>query len=100
MKISWFVNNVVLSQSQILVNMNTSFHFASAREITPDILDVIRSAYKERPVSIYIQEDEPFVPEWQMEEVRRRDMIMRDNPFGLLDCDIVVRDLERELERT
>jgi len=74
--------------------MNTSFHFASAREITPDILEVIKIAYQEKPISIYIQEDEPFVPEWQIQEVRRRDAIMDD----LLDCDQVVSELERELE--
>ena len=74
--------------------MNTSFQFASAREITPDILDVIRSAYQEKPVSIYIQEYEPLVPDWQIQEVRRRDALMGD----LLDCDMVMDELERELE--
>ena len=73
--------------------MNTSFHFASAREITPDILDVIKSAYQEKPISIYIQEDEPFVPYWQMQEVRRRDAVMGD----LLDGELVINELEREL---
>ena len=78
--------------------MNTSFHFASAQEVSPDILDVIRLAYQERPVSIYIQDDEPFVPEWQIREVRRRDSVMLDNPSALLDCDVVVGELQRELE--
>ena len=78
--------------------MNTSFHFASAQEVTTDILDVIRLAYQRRPVSIYIQDDEPFIPEWQMQEVRRRDSVMRDNPSELLDCDEVVSELESELE--
>ena len=71
--------------------MNTSFHFASAQEITPVILDVIRHAYQEKPVSIYIQEDEPFVPEWQIQEVRRREAIMKNNPSYLLDCDEVMK---------
>jgi len=74
--------------------MNTSFQFASAREITPDILDVIRGVYHEKPVSIYIQEYEPLVPDWQIQEVRRRDALMGD----LLDCDMVISELERELE--
>jgi len=78
--------------------MNASFHFASAQEITPTILDVIRCAYQERPVSIYIQEDEPVVPEWQMQEVRRRDATMGNNSIYLLDCDTVISELERELE--
>jgi len=78
--------------------MNTSFHFTSAQEITPDIIDVIRRAYQEKAVSIYIQEDQPFVPEWQMQEVRRRDAIMGNNPACLLDCDMVISELEKELE--
>ena len=76
------------------IDMNTSFHFASAREITPDIFEVIRNAYQEKPVSIYIQADESFVPDWQIQEVRRRDALMGD----LLDCDRVVSELESELE--
>jgi hypothetical protein len=78
--------------------MNTSFHFTSAQEITPDIIDVIRRAYQEKAVSIYIQADEPIVPEWQMQEVRRRDAIMGNNPEYLLDCDMVMSELEKELE--
>lgn len=78
--------------------MDTSFHFASAQEITPVILDVIRQAYQEKPVSIYIRENEPLVPEWQMQEVRRRDTIMEDNPACLLDCDTVMNELEKELD--
>ena len=78
--------------------MDTSFHFASAQEITPVILDVIRQAYQEKPVSIYIRDNEPFVPEWQVQEVRRRDAIMGNNPACLLDCDTVMNELERELE--
>jgi len=76
--------------------MNTTFHFASAREITPAVLDVIRQAYQEKPVSIYIREDEPLVPQWQKQEVRRRDAIMANNPAYLLDCDMVINELERE----
>ena len=78
--------------------MNTTFHFASAQEITPNILDVIKQAYQEKPVSIYIREDESVVPDWQMQEVRRWDTAMGNNPAYLLDCDTVISELERELE--
>jgi len=78
--------------------MDTTFHFTSAREITPAILDVIRQAYQEKPVSMYIREDKHVVPDWQMQEVRRRDAAMENNPAYLLDCDMVISELERELE--
>ncbi len=78
--------------------MNTSFHFASAQEITPTILDTIKSVYQERSISIYIQE-EPFIPEWQKQEVRCRDVIMENNlEDHLLDCDAVISELEKELD--
>ena len=78
--------------------MNATFHFSSAQEITPDIIDVIRHAYQERPVSIYIQEYDPFVPEWQIQEVRRRDTITGNNSAYFLDADEVISELENELE--
>ena len=78
--------------------MDTTFHFTSAKEITPIILDVIRRTYQEKPVSIYIREEESVVPDWQIQEVRRRDTVMENNPAYFLDCDMVISELERELE--
>ncbi len=78
--------------------MNTTFHFSSAQEITPNILDVIRQAYQEKPISIYIQEDELIVPDWQMQEVRRREAATKDAPACLLHCDTVIDELAKELE--
>ena len=78
--------------------MNTTFHFTSAQEITPVILDVIRQVYQKKPVSIYIREEESVVPYWQIQEVRRRDAIIGDNTACLLDCDMVISELEKELE--
>jgi len=78
--------------------MNTSFHFTSAQEITPNILDIIRRVYQEKPISIYIQEDELLVPEWQIQEIRRRDAVMKNDSAYLLDCDMIIGELEKELE--
>ena len=78
--------------------MDTTFHFTSAREITSVILDVIKQAYQEKPVSIHIREDKPVVPDWQIQEVSRRDIDMKNNPAYMLDYDMVINELERELE--
>ena len=80
--------------------MNTTFHFTSAQEITPNIIDVIRRAYQEKPVSIYIQEYEPRIPEWQIQEVRRRDVFSDNNFECFLDVDEVISEIENELETT
>ena len=53
-----YFRNIKFLKQQI--DMNTSFHFASAQEFTPIILDVIRRTYQEKPISIYIQEDNPL----------------------------------------
>ena len=78
--------------------MNTTFRFASAQEITPVILDIIKNAYQEKSISIYIEEDEPLVPAWQVEEVRRRDEMMTNHSTPFLDCDATFAELDRELE--
>ncbi|MDR2205118.1 MAG: hypothetical protein LBE36_03025 [Flavobacteriaceae bacterium] len=75
--------------------METTFHFSSAQEITPEILDVIRQAYQKKPVSIYIREEEETIPDWQIQEVRRRDAEMKNDSFYLLDFETVINELER-----
>jgi hypothetical protein len=42
--------------------------------------------------------DEQIIPDWQIQEVRCRDAAMENNPACLLDCDLVISELERELE--
>ena len=71
--------------------MNAAFHFTSAQKITPEIIYVIRHAY-------YIREYDPFVPEWQIQEVRRRDAITGNNSVCFLDGDKVIRGLGNELK--
>ena len=78
--------------------MNAAFHFTSTQEITPEIIDVIRHACKEKPVSVYIREYDPFVPEWQIQEVKRRYAITGNNSVCFLDGDKVIRGLEDELK--
>jgi hypothetical protein len=38
--------------------MNATFHFSSAQELTPAILEVIRQTYQEQPVNIYIEAEQ------------------------------------------
>jgi len=75
--------------------MNTSFHFASAQEFTPVFLDMIKRTYQQKPVSIYIQEDEEVVPQWQIQEVRKRDVVNGNNSDSMLDCDTVINELKK-----
>lgn len=38
--------------------MYTTYHLASAQEVTTDILDAIKAAFKSRPITIIVEEDE------------------------------------------
>lgn len=40
--------------------MYTTYHLDSAQDITPDILDAIKIAFKSRPITITIEEEEDF----------------------------------------
>ena|GEM_PF-2915016 len=55
--------------------MNTTYHFTSAQELTPAILDVIRQTYQEQPISIYIEADVSTMSDWEMQELKRREQI-------------------------
>jgi hypothetical protein len=37
--------------------MHTIYHLASAQDISTDILDSIKAAYKSRPITIIVEED-------------------------------------------
>jgi C4-type Zn-finger protein len=38
--------------------MYTTYHLASAQEVTTDILDAIKAVYKSRPITIIVEENE------------------------------------------
>ena len=45
--------------------------------------------------AVHIQENQLVIPDWQIQEVRRRDAEMKNNPAYLLDCDLVISELEK-----
>lgn len=76
--------------------MNTVFHLSSADEINEDLINSIKAAYKNKPISITIEED-MYIPEWQKEEVRRRKQYADENPESLLDFDDFIENFEKKL---
>ena len=38
--------------------MYTTYHLASAQEVNSDILDAIKAAFKSKPITIIVEEDE------------------------------------------
>ena len=81
--------------------MNTTFHFASAQEISPAILEVIRQAYQEKPVNIYVEESEPTMSHWEMQELRRREQIFLepdDDLRNAISGDELRKKIHKDLE--
>ena len=76
--------------------MNTTFHFSSANEVSSEFLETIRTAYKEKPISITIEE-EFYIPQWQKAEVLKRKEFSKSNPESLIDFDKMMAAIENEL---
>jgi hypothetical protein len=77
--------------------MNTTCHFSSAEEVTNELLETIKFAYKDKSISITIEEED-YIPMWQKEEVLRRKEFAKNNPESLIDFDTMMKELESELD--
>lgn len=77
--------------------MDTTFRFSSAQEITEEFIEKLRSFYKGVPISITVQEDFQ-IPEWQKEEVLRRQGHIENHPQSLVDFDEMMLALEQEVQ--
>ncbi|MDR6160215.1 hypothetical protein QF023_003731 [Chryseobacterium sp. SLBN-27] len=76
--------------------MNTVFHLSSADEINEDLIKSIKAAFKNKPISLTIEEDFS-IPDWQKKEVKRRAEYAKDNPESLIDFDDFVERFEKKL---
>jgi hypothetical protein len=76
--------------------MSTTFHFSSAKEVTNELIETIKFAYKDKSISITIEEED-YIPMWQKEEVLRRKEFAKNNPESLIDFETMMKELEREL---
>jgi hypothetical protein len=77
--------------------MNTTFHFLSASEVSNELLETIRTAYKEKPITITVEE-EIYIPMWQKEEVLRRKKLAESNPDSMINFEAVMKNLNKEFD--
>jgi hypothetical protein len=78
--------------------MHTTYHLSSAQEISTDIIDSIKAAYKSRPITITIEEDPSFEISEEtkaMLDNRLNDYLQNSNDVA--DFDELLDELEREL---
>lgn len=77
--------------------MDTIFRFSSAQEITEEFIEQLKAFYKGKAISITVKE-EADIPEWQKEEVLRRQAYAENHPETLVDFDEMMIALEKELQ--
>ncbi|WAC41722.1 hypothetical protein [Pedobacter sp. SL55] len=77
--------------------MDTTFRFSSAQEITEEFIEKLKSFYSGVPISITVQEDFQ-IPEWQKEQVLKRQQHIKNHPQSLVDFDEMMHSLEQELD--
>jgi type IV secretory pathway ATPase VirB11/archaellum biosynthesis ATPase len=66
--------------------MYTTYHFKSAADIDIDVLNAIKTAYKEKAVVITIEEEhEFFIPDEQKQFVRNSIETYKKNPELLIN---------------
>ena len=78
--------------------MYTTFHLSSAQEVSVDMLDAIKAAFKTKPITITIEEDYDF--ELSDESKNMLDSRLNDylnNPNDVADFDQLLDELENEL---
>ena len=78
--------------------MHTTYHLTSAQEISTEILDAIKIAYKSRPITITIEEDVNF--EISDETKKMLDFRLKDylqNSTDVEDLDVLLDQLEQDL---
>jgi hypothetical protein len=46
--------------------MHTTFHLNSAQDVSCDLLDAIKAAYKSKPITIIVEEEEDLSQEMKM----------------------------------
>ncbi len=76
--------------------MDTTFRFSSAQEISEEFIEKLKSFYKDKSISITVKEDSD-IPEWQQQEVLRRQSHIKNHPESLVDFDKMIASLEKEL---
>lgn len=46
--------------------MHTTFHLNSAQDVSSDLLDAIKAAYKSKPITIIVEEEEDLTQEMKI----------------------------------
>lgn len=78
--------------------MHTTYHLSSAQEINSDILEAIKIAFKTKPITITIEEQNTFEPSTEtknMLDTRLNDYLQ--NPKEVKDFDELLNELESEI---
>ena len=76
--------------------MYTTFHLASAQEVSTDILDAIKAAYKTKPITITIEEDESVEISTEMKAIL--DSRLNEDSSNYLTADESLNHLKKRYD--
>jgi len=72
--------------------MYTTYHLDSASELDINILEAIKTAFKDKSIVITVEENSE-IPEWQKELVLERREYYKQHPEELIEWDIAKNKL-------
>jgi hypothetical protein len=76
--------------------MYTTYHLASAQEVSTDILDAIKAAYKTKPITITIEEDESVEISTEMKAIL--DSRLNEDSANYLTADESLNQLKKRYD--
>ena len=75
--------------------MYTTYHLSSAQEVNSDILDAIKVAFKSRPITITIEEEEQDL-ELSQEIKNLLDERLLENESDYITADVSIKQLKEK----
>ena len=76
--------------------MYTTYHLSSAQEVNSDILDAIKVAFKSRPITITIEEEEEQDLELSQEIKNLLDERLLENESDYITADVSIKQLKEK----
>ncbi len=76
--------------------MTTTFHFKSTSEITVEVLDAIKTAFKGKSVILTVEEDQTAnVPDWHKKLVFERLEEVKENPEMIISEEVFQQKVQQ-----
>jgi hypothetical protein len=76
--------------------MYTTYHWNSAEDVTSDLIDSIKATFKNKPITIIVEEDSEWAPELSYREKQILEQRVMEDETEYLTSDESVRKLRNK----